>query len=96
MEVKFRRLGETPVYIVLASDAPPREFCSPRAAEFTGRYVDILLQPWLESRGLWQGRRACIAHNSVRNIKLALDDARSQMAEAVAEMDRLRNELLSE
>lgn len=54
-------LPDTPVYVVLASDEPPRELWSQRAAGFTSPLADAWFQPWLKSRGLWQGRRACFA-----------------------------------
>lgn len=49
-----------PRYLALESEGPTGLCKSPGVAGATGLSLDLMLQPWLESRGEWIGRRPAI------------------------------------
>ncbi len=56
-------LADWPIYVLLTSGQLPAEFRTPAVCGMTRPSMDLASQPFLESRGRWEGRGVCIVLN---------------------------------
>jgi hypothetical protein len=59
-QIASELLPDLPIYFIAESDGAPDKCRLPDALATTGRTLDLLARPWLESRGEWRGRRPAI------------------------------------